>query len=306
VKTAIVAGHWATLSVALPAWPPATFTWERLTLPDGDFLDLAFPYLPATSPVPGTKPVATLWLLPGLSSRADDAHYLRRFLGQQHNRPWQVIIWHGRGQSGVLNRRPRFWSAVDFADFLYAVRIFQARFPECKHLAVGFSMGALVLLHALAADGALFARAAAVSAPLQPAAVAERLNRGFSRFYRDRLLRKLEAQVRAKFPHLPVGRCKSFREFDACWTAPLHGFASVDAYYEAADITKKWQDITTPTLLLQAANDPFFPAAGFPPPPARLFLQREAQGGHLGFKRQVWRQVWDFLDLFQSDRAKLE
>lgn len=315
-------GHLATLTAALPAKPSVNFRWERLTLPDGDFCDLAFAHslpsrLSAAKAAKASEKTernesnikANLWLLPGLSSRAGDS-YLYRFLAQQGERPWQAIIWHGRGQSGVLNRRPRFWSAVDFADFLYVLQVIKKRFPERDQLAVGFSMGALVLLHALAEDhSGLMARAAAVAVPLQPAAVAERLNQGFSKFYRDRLLRKLERQVQDKFPQLPRRRHRDFRAFDAAWTAPLHDFQSVDAYYQAADITKKWTNIHTPTLLLQARDDPFFPEGGFfksLPPAPWLVLQAEKRGGHLGFRREGWQRVWDFLDLFQSDTTKLE
>ncbi len=313
-------GHLATLCAALPAKPSVNFCWERLTLPDGDFCDLAFSHplaSPSANPKQATNAAAwegnesqektNLWLLPGLSSRAGDS-YLYRFLAQQHQRPWQAIVWHGRGQSGVANRRPRFWSAVDFADFLYVFQVIQKRFPKREQLAVGFSMGALVLLQALASEQSLaIARAAAVATPLQPAAVAERLNQGFSKVYRDRLLRKLERQVQGKFPQLPRRRHRDFRDFDSAWTAPLHGFQSVDDYYAAADITKKWANIRTPTLLLQAVNDPFFPEGLWPTPPAPwLVLQAEKRGGHLGFRREVWQQVWDFLDLFQSDTTKLE
>ncbi|MEJ7658430.1 MAG: hypothetical protein WKG07_01780 [Hymenobacter sp.] len=43
------------------------------------------------------------------------------------------------------------------------------------------------------------------------------------------------------------------------YTAPLHGFASADEYYERAASGRYLAGISIPTLLVNALNDPFTP-----------------------------------------------
>jgi predicted alpha/beta-fold hydrolase len=70
-------------------------------------------------------------------------------------------------------------------------------------------------------------------------------------------------------------------------TAPLHGFPSAAAYYEASSSVRYLVGIRTPTLLLHAEDDPFLPPDSIPlreadaNPALRLVLH--GLGGHVGF-----------------------
>jgi predicted alpha/beta-fold hydrolase len=75
-------------------------------------------------------------------------------------------------------------------------------------------------------------------------------------------------------------------EFDEVVTAPLHGFAGADDYWQRAS-SKPWlSGIRLPTLLLNAQNDPFLPARALPTArqvAASVQLEFPRQGGHVGF-----------------------
>ena len=67
-------------------------------------------------------------------------------------------------------------------------------------------------------------------------------------------------------------------------TAPLHGYRDTDDYWNRASAKHVLDDITVPTLVLNARNDPFLPARHLPQRGvARVTLDYPAQGGHVGF-----------------------
>ena len=94
----------------------------------------------------------------------------------------------------------------------------------------------------------------------------------------------------ARFPGtLDPARIRAVRSmwaFDDTVTAPLHGFAGVHDYWSRAS-SKPWlPDIMLPTLVLNAHNDPFIPAASLANSAevgAAVRLEQPPHGGHAGF-----------------------
>ncbi len=67
-------------------------------------------------------------------------------------------------------------------------------------------------------------------------------------------------------------------------TAPLHGYRDVDDYWNRASAKHILGDITVPTLVLNARNDPFLPAQFLPSTASGcVVLEQPATGGHVGF-----------------------
>jgi predicted alpha/beta-fold hydrolase len=66
----------------------------------------------------------------------------------------------------------------------------------------------------------------------------------------------------------------------------MHGFSGTADYWTRAS-SKPWlREVAIPTLVLNARNDPFIPAASLPVASevARdVLLEQPAQGGHAGF-----------------------
>ena len=84
-----------------------------------------------------------------------------------------------------------------------------------------------------------------------------------------------------------VRRSRSFPEFDGAATAPLHGFADAEDYYERSSSARYLAAITVPTLLIHALDDPFLPAAAIPRAAVAgnpsLRAEFTPRGGHVGF-----------------------
>ena len=109
------------------------------------------------------------------------------------------------------------------------------------------------------------AAAVAVSVPYDLAGCAARLSGGLAgRTYGSHFLRALKRKVRAKRGLLAdavdverVLAARTLIDYDDALTAPLHGFAGADDYYDRADARRHLADIRVPTLLLQSRDDPF-------------------------------------------------
>jgi predicted alpha/beta-fold hydrolase len=203
-----------------------------------------------------------------------------------------------RGQM-LPNRRPRFYHSGETGDLDFVARLLAARSPGTRRVAVGASLGGNVLLKWLGENPGqqLIAAAAAFSVPFDLGAGAAYLEHGLGRFYVARFLRTLGRKVARMLEHFPAMRdrvdlaaalrARTFREFDDAATAPIHGFASADDYYTRSSSLHYLARITTPTLVLNAEDDPFLPrealqrarAAASP----ALDFRTTPCGGHTGF-----------------------
>ena len=87
-------------------------------------------------------------------------------------------------------------------------------------------------------------------------------------------------------------RRATFREFDDCLTAPLHGFAGADDYYRRSSALPYLARVAVPTLCLSSEDDLFFPgdaihrARDTASPEVRFEVT--AWGGHTGFVSGAW------------------
>ncbi|MCB1814238.1 MAG: hydrolase [Candidatus Competibacteraceae bacterium] len=290
---------------------------ERLTLPDGDFLDLDY-----TSP-PSAMPAGTplILLLHGLEGSSESG-YARGLLRVLQQRGWVGIVMHFRGCSGEPNRLRRSYNAGDSGDLAYVIDTLHARWPDSALAAVGYSLGGNVLLKWLAEQGrdCVLQAAAAVSVPFRLADAARRMQQGLSRLYQWHLLRSLRASYRAKFASrddAPVAldelsQLRDFFQFDDRITAPLHGYDGVEDYYRRASSRQYLHQIETPTLLVHARNDPFMFADTAPTAAelsGNITLELSSDGGHVGFVSGPWPwrpQYWleqripDFLSEYLS------
>lgn len=263
---------------------------ERVELPDGDFIDLAF----STGGLSADAPLVIL--LHGLGGSVDSS-YVSGLLPAFNQQGWRAVLMHFRGASSEPNRLARAYHAGDTADLDYILHYIHQREPHIKKAVVGISLGGNVLLKWLGEqkEQTLVQAAVAVSVPFQLRILANHLNRGLGRLYQNYLLvrfRKIFAlkyekhanQMPFSFKELHQKRC--FWTFDDAVTAPLHGFPHVHAYYRAASSRPYLIHIETPTLILHAQDDPFMTEQVIPREdelsPA-VTLELSQKGGHVGF-----------------------
>ena len=260
---------------------------ERLELPDGDFVDLDW--------VGGDRhaPGPLVLILHGLEGSAE-SHYARNLLAALEALDWPSGVLHFRGCSGEPNRLTRSYHAGDTGDLAWILE--RLNEPGRRIYLAGFSLGGNVLLKYLGEQQARapVAGAVAVSVPFDLQDSAAALNEGFSRFYRWHLLGRMRQKLKDRYPgghNAPFSwkqamAARSFYEFDDAVTAPLHGFGTAAHYYQVCSSGRYLASIKVPTLLIQAADDPFMTPAALPEPgrlPDCVTLDLTRHGGHVGF-----------------------
>ena len=282
------AAHLQTIlgSLARPM-PPLQVRRERLTLADGDFVDLGFAG-------DGDGPLVVL--VHGLSGDFG-SKYLRGTARQLIARGFRCALFLQRGAGDEPNLKPQSYHHGASHDLREVLAELKRREPHTPLYAVGWSLGGNVLLKCLGEDGAQspLSAAVAVSVPFLLHPCALRLRAGFARIYQDKMMRELKAGLRRKFqgkPHPPglnlaAGlAARDFIEYDNAVIAPLHGFKDALDYYSRCSNRQFLRLIRRPTLILHSMDDPFMTAEVIPQanelsPDVTLELSRH--GGHVGF-----------------------
>jgi predicted alpha/beta-fold hydrolase len=293
--------------------PEVAFRRERWSTPCGqDFIDVDF--------VDGQQGAPLVLLFHGLEG-SSNSHYARGLMAAVSARGWHGAIPHFRGCSGEANLAPRFYHSGDAEEVDWIIRRLRER-HRGPFYAAGVSLGGNALLRWLGEQqhGASVVDAAvAVSAPLDLAAGGAALSKGFNRLYTRMFLESLKPKALAKLERFPglfdraaLLASSDLYSFDNVVTAPLHGYRDTDDYWHRASAKHVLDDITVPTLVLNARNDPFLPGRHLPQTAASaVTLEYPATGGHVGFAtgpfpgRNDWlpRRILHFFDQAAGARA---
>ncbi|MCT4364694.1 MULTISPECIES: alpha/beta fold hydrolase [Synechococcaceae] len=258
------------------------------------------------------EPLGLVVLLHGLGG-SSQATGVRRLALALQQAGFAVLRLNLRGAGAGRALARGTYAAHCNSDLQPALALARQLAGERPLFGVGFSLGGTVLLNAVLGastpqsglDGLVV-----ISSPLDLAACSASIGRPRNRLYERWLVRALRRQTLAD-PHgisprerrgLPdVG---SIRDFDALITAPRWGFASAEAYYATASPLPQLLELASggpasteaqeqaqaplpPTLVVQALDDPWVPAAPAvalaqaAPPGLQVVLT--GGGGHNGF-----------------------
>ncbi len=268
-----------------------TPVWQRLDLPDDDFVDLAWSEDPLQAQ---HKP--RLVVFHGLEGSLHSP-YAHGLIQAAKARGWLGVVMHFRGCSGEPNRQKRIYHSGETEDGTWFLRWLAETHGPAPTAAVGYSLGGNMLACLLAKEGDTVPldAAAIVSAPFMLEHCSYHMDKGFSRVYQRYLLNLLKANAARKlkaYPDtLPVSlrqlkKVRRLREFDDLITAKIHGFADAIDYYRQCSAMPLLSKITKPVLIIHAKDDPFMdhhsiPAQAFLP--ANVQYQLTEPGGHVGF-----------------------
>lgn len=268
--------------------PQVSYRRERWDTPDGDFIDIDF--------VDGKSGRPFVVLFHGLEG-SSGSHYSRALMAHVTALGWSGAVPHFRGCSGELNQAPRFYHSGDAGEVDWIIRRLVAlrrKDPASKFYATGVSLGGNALLRWLGESqhqAGIVDAACAISAPLDLAGGGAALSRGINMIYTRAFLQTLKPKCLQKLGQFPglfdrdtMLRARDLYEFDNIVTAPLHGYRDTDDYWHRASARHVLPDITVPTLVLNAKNDPFLPAHHLPRTASpSVTLEYPEQGGHVGF-----------------------
>lgn len=264
---------------------------ERLSTPDGDFLDLHH--------LPGRSGEPLLVLLHGLEGSIQ-SHYIQGVLSEASRRHWHATVLVFRSCGDELNRTRRFYHSGETSDLGFALEHLASSYDDSPIVLAGVSLGGNVLLKYLGEQGDRVSprirAAAAVSVPYDLGRAADHIDRGFAKVYQRSFINSLKTKAIAKldtFPDLParetIESIRTIREFDDSLTAPIHGFENADDYYGRSS-SLGWIDrVRLPTLLLSAVDDPFLPpqvldqVRSLAKKNPSLQVEFSEGGGHVGF-----------------------
>ena len=207
------------------------------------------------------------------------------------------LAWNYRSCGGDMNRQARFYHIGETGDFDFVIRHALSKGYETIYL-LGFSAGGSMTLKYLGEQNLALhpaiQRAVTFSVPLSIMSSAQRLEAWDSMIYNVRFSRSLKRKVMNKASLMPdklsidkLRTVRTVREFDNVFTAPMHGFRDVDDYYQQSSALPFLPQITIPTLIVNAKNDPFLAPDCFPEQLARelpnVFMEFPEAGGHCGF-----------------------
>ncbi len=234
---------------------------------------------------------ARVILLHGLSGHAN-AEYMRlaaAALSAEGHGIW-AVNHRGCGEGQGLAGRPYHSGKTDDLAAVLAASCADA--PALRHIVVGFSLsGNLALLHSAQGLRPLPHGIVAVNPPVDLEATSIAINRGLSRLYERRFLWRLRRAVRERES---AGQTRgsydirlnlSLLEFDDIFTAPECGFANGMDYYRRCSSLMHLERVTSPSVILTAADDPFVDPAvyGRAQLPGSMHLHVEQHGGHVGY-----------------------
>jgi len=267
---------------------------QTLELDDGDFVDLVWTQKPAAAEQ--IKPIVIVFH--GLEGSLHSP-YVKGMMLSIKKQGWIGLLMHFRGCSNKPNRLARGYHSGETGDAKQLLNYLNAHYPKHSLAAIGFSLGGNMLLKLQAELGSAspFKAIISVCAPIVLKACADRLKNGFSKLYQTYLIGHLKNKLKIKSQQhnyevlinltpKKIKQIKTFWQFDDLITAPLHGFAGVEDYYEKSSALQYLKNIQSPSLIIQSLDDPFITADIIPNESelsANVVLELSDYGGHVGF-----------------------
>ncbi|WOD43095.1 YheT family hydrolase [Hwangdonia lutea] len=281
---------------------------ERITLTDGDFIDLDWSFSKE-------KTNKLIIILHGLEGNAQRP-YMTGTAKLFNNHAVDAVCVNFRGCSGEANLKYRSYHSGATDDLIEIIQ----HIISTKHYAdiylKGFSLGGNVILKYLGEGNKIpqqIKAAIAVSVPCYLKGSAKELHTFKNILYHDRFKRHLVKNLKNKqlqFSDLlsveAIKSIKTLSDFDNVYTSKAHGFKDALDYYEKSSSLQFLPHIKTPTLIINALNDSFLSPECYPVKEAKanqyLHLEMPNHGGHVGFidKKNVYYNEQRALEFIKS------
>ncbi len=262
---------------------------ERLTLPDGDFLDLDWSF--------ASKPSKKIMiLLHGLEGNAQRP-YIIGSAKQAIAQGYDICAVNFRGCSGETNTLYRSYHSGATEDLEAIIHHILNSDKYDELFIKGFSLGGNLALKYIGEERDVpkeIKGVVAVSVPCSLHSSLLQLLHPKNYLYAKRFKDHLKAKMREKQQLFPkqisdsdIRNVKTLKDFDDIYTSRAHGFKDAMDYYEKCSSLQFLSKINVPALIINAKNDSFLGPECYPYKEAvennSLYLEVPEYGGHVGF-----------------------
>ncbi len=262
---------------------------ERITLKDGDFMDLDWSFSKE-------KTDKLIIILHGLEGNAQ-RHYTLGVAKLFNANATDAVCVNFRGCSGEENKTFRSYHSGVSEDLEAVIDYIVANKAYNTIYLNGFSLGGNVILKYLGERNTLpkaIKAAVAVSVPVWLKGAMVELHTFKNSIYTNKFKKDLIEKLKRKKQFYPskildsdIKRIKDLKTFDDIYTSKAHGFTDAYDYYEKCSSLQFLSNISIPTLIINALNDSFLSPECFPVKEAKenpnLYLEMPKYGGHVGF-----------------------
>lgn len=262
---------------------------ERITLPDGDFLDLDWSYSEE-------KTNKVIILLHGLEGHAQRP-YMTGTAKLFNKNQIDAVCVNFRGCSGTENLKYMSYHSGATDDLEAVINHIIGKNNYTEIYIKGVSLGGNMVLKYLGERNRVpeqIKAVIAISVPCSLEGSARKLHTFENRLYHDRFKKHLVDRLKVKQQQFPdilsleeLNAIKTLYDFDNVYTAKAHGFKNGSDYYKQCSCLQFLLQIKIPTLIINALNDSFLSHDCYPVKEAKqnpnLFLEMPKHGGHVGF-----------------------
>jgi len=165
------------------------FEREIFELSDGDFLESYWLNKPKKDEA---TPIVTLFH--GLDG-SYKSPYIQGMMKKLASEGYAVVVMHFRGCADKTNRLPKAYHSGYTTDALEWLSSLKKEYKRAELFAVGFSLGANMLLKLLSENQTILNKAVAVSTPFLLDVCAEQMDKGFAKLYQFYLLYGMKKAV---------------------------------------------------------------------------------------------------------------
>lgn len=230
-------------------------------------------------------------LLHGLTG-CEESSYIRITARELLQAGYPVLRLNWRGAGPSTGKTKGFYHAGRSDDLAAVIRSMDSSLARHGLAAIGYSLGANVLLKYLAERGAIshLRAAIAVSPPIDLRAAQQCIALRRNRRYHAYLLERMKTERPCPPDILTI------LDFDNRVVAPANGFDDALDYYAQCSAGPRLGAIRTPTLIIHAKDDPWIPSSAFRAidwakcKAVRLLMPWS--GGHVGFHAMGLKRTW--------------
>ncbi|MDA9316321.1 alpha/beta fold hydrolase [Polaribacter sp.] len=281
--------HFNTIYRALFMKENVTYSRKRVSTWDHDFIDLDFSLV-------GSKTLVIL--IHGLEG-SSQSKYMLAATSEFNNEGIDIVAFNLRSCSGEDNLLLQSYHSGKTDDVHFIVNHIIENYSYENIVLAGYSLGGNLTLKYMGefakTNSPKIKCAIAISVPIDLASSGVAMSTLKNKVYMESFLKTLRLKIvekAHKFPEFNLNKdllfkAKTFKEFDAIYTAPVFGFSGPEDYWKKASSKPYLSSIETPTLLITSEDDPFLGEACYPVKEAKasknFYLEVTKYGGHVGF-----------------------